>query len=244
MRFFAEIAYFGKNYCGWQRQPNALSVQEVVEDKLSTVLRNKIEVIGCGRTDAGVHASQYFLHFDADEIPDDLLSRINKMLPSDIVFYRIFEVDNEAHARFHATKRSYIYKIAFQKHPFRIGQVTILPQAKKYDPLHLIETANLIASYDEFFPFCKSNHGANNLKCQIFDASWEAVEGGLIFRIAANRFLRGMVRLIVGASMRVAEHQMTFEEIQEALNEQKILEKSYSAPAEGLILDQVVYPYI
>lgn len=247
MRYFAELAYKGTNYHGWQIQPNAISVQEKIEKAFSTILNTEIKVVGCGRTDTGVHASQYFLHFDfTGELPHRFINRINQFLPKDIAIRRIFEVDQEAHARFDAQKRSYEYHIVFDKAPFEIETAWYYYMAKKLDLKKLNEAANLLLKYEDFFPFCKTNHDALTMKCNLQKCEWVRDEknGRLVFHISANRFLRGMVRLIVGMCINVAIGKLSLEKVKKAMDEQKILDKSWSIPPEGLYLSEVKYDFI
>ncbi len=242
-RFFAELAYKGTHFAGWQRQLNAPTIQEEIENKLSTVFNQKIAVVGCGRTDAGVHASQYFLHFDVDAaVPTDLTHRLNRMLSPDIVIRRIFSVADNLHARFNAVSRSYGYYLTKNKSPFDYELKTRLPQFDKIDRSLLVDCANLISTYDEFFPFCKTNSDAETMKCKILESHWEFHNAEYVYKIKANRFLRGMVRLIVGMSVRVAMGDIELNTVKIALDQQTALNKSWSAPAEGLFLEEINYP--
>ena len=244
-RFFARIQYLGKNYAGWQRQPNANSVQEEIEKCLSTIFREEIAIMGCGRTDAGVHAKKFYFHFETNfPDPDGHRARLNGFLPRDIVIEEIIPVPEEAHARFDAHHRAYEYHINFVKNPFDVDtswQVPLRGHDIDIDKLHAC--AELIKQYGTFFPFCKSNHDAHTLDCTIYESRWERVgETGLVYHIAANRFLRGMVRLIVGCSVRVATGRLELEKIREGLDQQTRIANAYSAPAQGLFLTEVKYP--
>lgn len=244
MRYFTELAYNGTLYHGWQKQPNALSVQEKVEEAFSTILNTAIEVVGCGRTDAGVHASQYFLHFDFDrEIPERFVGRVNLFLPKDIAIRKIFPVKEDAHARFDAIQRSYEYHIVFEKSPFETEITWQYYLAQKLDLGRLNEVASLLLKYQEFFPFCKTHHDAQTLECQLTRCEWVLDESNkrLVFHITSNRFLRGMVRLIVGACINVAAGKLAIEKVKAALDQQTLLEKSWSVPPEGLFLSEVKY---
>ncbi len=245
MRFFARIQYLGKNYAGWQRQPNANSVQEEIEKCLSTIFREEIAIMGCGRTDAGVHAKKFYFHFETSfSDPDGHRARLNGFLPRDIVIEEIIPVPEEAHARFDAHHRAYEYHINFVKNPFAVDTSWQVPmRGHDIDVEKLDACAELIKQYGTFFPFCKSNHDAHTLDCTIYESRWERVgERGLVYHIAANRFLRGMVRLIVGCSVRVATGRLELEKIQEALDQQTRIAYAYSAPAQGLFLTEVKYP--
>ncbi len=245
MRFFARIQYLGKSYAGWQRQPNANSVQAEIEKCLSTIFREEIAIMGCGRTDAGVHAKKFYFHFETTQTdPTAHIARLNGFLPRDIVIEGIYQVPDEAHARFDANHRAYEYYINFVKTPFEIDTSWQVPlKGANIDFAKLTACADLIKQYGTFFPFCKSNHDAHTLDCTIYESRWERVgDSGLVYHIAANRFLRGMVRLIVGCSIRVATNKINLSEVQDALEHQTRIANAYSAPAQGLFLSEVQYP--
>jgi len=243
MRYFAELAYNGTRYYGWQRQPEQISVQEELEKALSTILSEQIGITGCGRTDTGVHARQYFIHFDYErEFPKELVRRLNKFLPSDIAIYRIFQVAPETHARYDAIRRGYQYHLTFQKNPFSQETAYYFPYPKRPDLVKLQEAADLLLQYEDFYPFCKSNTDVKTMKCQLFQAEWEKhKEHKFIFYISANRFLRGMVRLIVGMSLNVGMGKTSLEEVRQALEGQTRLKQSWSVPPQGLFLTEVAY---
>ncbi len=245
MRYFAELAYNGARFFGWQRQPSQISVQETIEHALSTILRSEIAIIGCGRTDTGVHAKQYFIHFDFEgEFPRAFLRRLNKFLSADVVIYQIFPVAAEAHARFDARLRAYQYHICFEKDPFAQETIYFFPFSKQLNISKLQEAASLLLQYQDFYPFCKSNTDLRNMKCQLFRSEWEYDgDDRLVFHIAANRFLRGMVRLIVGMCINVGLGKLELPEVQVALEGQTRLRTSLSAPALGLFLTKVEYEW-
>lgn len=246
-RFFVELAYLGTHYHGWQRQPNKRSIQETVENSFSTVLRQNIAIVGCGRTDTGVHASQYYFHFDFNnDLPPHFLSTLNRMLPKDIAIKQIIlQEDSSRHARFDAFKRSYAYHITFQKNPFLALNTWKYNFALKPDPLLMQEAAQLITKYTNFTPFCKTGHNAKTMNCHISESTWhfDNVNQWAIYKISANRFLRGMVRLIVGAQIQVGIKKMSLEELKYALENQSQLKQGLSVPAEGLSLTEVKYPW-
>ena len=244
IRYFIRLAYNGTNYAGWQRQPNAPSVQQTLEEALSLILRQQIRITGCGRTDAGVHAKQYTAHFDAQgDLPPGLGSRLNKFLPADIVIYDITPVADAAHARFDAVHRAYEYRLTFQKNPFQRDTVWRYPAAGRPDLAKLNEAAELLLSYTEFFPFCKSNNDAKTMICTLYRSEWVAVpeDNEYIFYIAANRFLRGMVRLIVGMCLNVAAGKITLNQVRDAMEKQERLPKDWSVGAGGLYLTDIRY---
>lgn len=244
MRYFSELAYKGTNYNGWQRQPNAPSVQQTIEEALATILNTAIEVVGCGRTDTGVHASQYFLHFDFEgKFPKEFLRRLNKLLPPDVAFRSIYEVAADAHARFDATRRSYEYHIVLDKNPFLIDTAWHFPFFEKLDMEKTQAAAALLLNYGAFQPFCKSNTDVHTMECALHRSEWifDEAERRLVFHISANRFLRGMVRLIVGMCLNVGLGKVELNEVRQALDQQVLLKKSWSVPAEGLFLTEVRY---
>lgn len=243
MRYFIHLAYKGTNYNGWQIQPNAPSVQQTIQDAMTTILGQKIEIVGCGRTDTGVHAKEYYAHFDFDgDFPKAFLQRINKFLPNDIVFYNIKKVSDEAHARFDAYHRAYEYHIVFDKNPFEIDTAWYYFQARNLDVEKMQAAARLLLNYSEFKPFCKTNHQSKTLICELKHSEWEIHKGRLVFHIAANRFLRGMVRLIVGMCINIGIGKVTIDDLKTAMDNQSMMKKSYSVPADGLYLTDIRYP--
>jgi tRNA pseudouridine38-40 synthase len=244
-RYFIELAYNGTRLNGWQRQDNAPSVQAAIEDALRLILRQPtLEIVGCGRTDTGVHAAQYFAHFDFEgDFSDSFLQRANKLVGSDIVLKAIHAVRPEAHARFDATRRSYNYYISFEKNPFATETTWHFQLAKRLDKEKMQKTAALLKNYTEFAPFCKTNSDAQTMRCAITESAWIFTDKGAIFTISANRFLRGMVRLIVGACINVGLGQSELDDIKHALDTQTPLIKSYSVPPTGLFLTQIDYSF-
>ncbi|MDC8006140.1 tRNA pseudouridine(38-40) synthase TruA [Aureisphaera galaxeae] len=242
MRYFIELSYNGKNYHGWQIQPDAVSVQEVLEKAISTLLRSEIKITGAGRTDTGVHAKQIFAHFDAEGIEDlnHFRFRLNAFLPKDIAIHRIFRVKEEAHARFHATEREYKYYLALQKDPFWEGFAYFVHQKPDVDLMN--EAAQVLLDYRDFQCFSRSKTDVKTYHCDIIMASWESNEDQLIFTIRADRFLRNMVRAIVGTLLEVGYGKMTLEEFHEVIQSKDRGKAGASAPATGLYLTQVVYP--
>lgn len=246
MRYFLTLAYHGARFNGWQIQPDAPSVQETLEQACSTILRQPISITGCGRTDTGVHARYYVAHFDAEgELPGRFVMGVNSLLPDDIAVYSVRTMHPEAHARYDAYERSYVYYLSLRKDPFSTQTAWYYPQNRLLDLEKMQETADLLPQYDTFFSFCKTHSGVDSYTCELKTARWEhrPEEHLLLFHITANRFLRGMVRLIVGACIQTGIGQITLEEVQAALNEQKTLKKSLSVPPQGLFLTDVKYPY-
>ncbi len=247
-RYFAEIAYNGTEYSGWQIQPNVLTVQEVVEKSLTQLLGYDISVMGCGRTDTGVHASQFFLHFDLKDNHSDLEKltyQLNAIMPDSIAVFRIFEVGEEAHSRFDATLRSYVYKIHFGKNPFEKHSSFCVFRPELFDLDLMNDAAKLIMSYEDFFPFCKTKVEVFTFKCSVTRSEWiQKSEKNLEYHISANRFLRGMVRLIVGMCLNVGSGKVSLAELKNCMDEQKRLPHAWSVPAEGLYLCEVKYPFV
>lgn len=247
MRYFLELAYNGAPFIGWQKQPGQKSVQQCLEDALSTLLQTPTEPTGCGRTDTGVHARRYFAHFDFEgEIPENFFPRINFLLPEDVAVYRFIPVDAEAHARYDAIRRGYEYQVVFRKDPFLTQQAYYFPFFKKTDFEKMQEAARLLLNYREFATFCKTNHDAKTMECDLFRSEWLLDEANhrMTYYISANRFLRGMVRLIVGMCINVGLGKIDLETVKEALDKQEILVRAESAPAHGLFLTEVEYPFL
>jgi len=245
-RYFLELAYFGKPFVGWQSQPNGSSVQATIEKTLSVILQSDIKVMGCGRTDAGVHASQFYLHFDGPiSLPGNFLDRINKMIGWSIAFRQIHKVLPNAHVRFDATQRSYTYYLTGIKNPFNKDISTFFSSMNQLDFDLMQDSVQLLLDYNEFFPFCKTNSDAQTMLCDLKRSEWiKKNDHDWEFHITSNRFLRGMVRLIVGMSLKVGQGKMSLSTVKNAMESQNMIEKSYSAPAEGLFLSEVKYPYI
>lgn len=243
-RYFIELAYNGTQYFGWQRQPGKISVQQTLEDSMNTILGTELEITGCGRTDTGVHARQYFAHFDFEgEFPAEFVRRLNKFLPKDIAVYRIIAVQPEAHARFDAYERSYEYHLSFRKNPFTEHLAYFYPYVQQPDPVLMQDAAAFLLQYQEFEPFCKSNHDAKTMVCKLTRSEWvfDLKEQRAVFHITSNRFLRGMVRLIVGMCIGVGTGQISMEELKTAMEQQSRLKKATSAPPEGLYLGGIKY---
>ncbi len=242
MRYFLECSYFGKAYHGWQYQPNAISVQEVLEEGLSTLLRTKISIVGAGRTDAGVHAKQLFAHFDVEGLdnPTDLTQRLNSYLPADIAVTAIFEVPADAHARFHAAQRTYEYWVVRHKNPFYNDTAHYV-----WSPLDLKAmniAADLLLEHSDFECFSKSNTDVKTFLCKISKAHWELQEEKLVFTITADRFLRNMVRAIVGTLLDVGLGKMSPEAVNTIIESKDRGQAGASVPAKGLYLTKVTYP--
>lgn len=242
MRYFIEIAYNGKNYFGWQRQPEQISVQQVLEETLSTVMREEIKIFGAGRTDTGVHAKQLFAHFDFDKIENKaaLIFRLNSFLPNDISIQNIYEVKEDAHARFHAVEREYEYIVSLQKNPF-LQDFSF--QINNQPNLNLMnQAAEMLLSHRDFQCFSRSNTDVKTYNCVITKADWKLDDNKLVFNIKADRFLRNMVRAIVGTLLDVGLGKISIDDFQKILNSKNRTIAGASAPSRGLYLVKVQYP--
>lgn len=243
MRYFIELSYNGKKYHGWQIQPNANSVQEELEKALSILLNEKIAVIGCGRTDSGVHASQFFLHFDFDGIFDEgnLHFKLNAFLPKDIAIINIFMVNNKVHARFDAVCRSYEYRISLRKDPF-ITDLAFQVNGLEYDIEKMNIAAKLLYQYENFKCFSRSKTDVKTYNCTISNAVWQKDGNILIFKISANRFLRNMVRAIVGTLLEIGLKKINLDDFKKIIESQDRTNAGASVKAHGLFLCKVDYP--
>ena len=241
-RYFLEIAYRGTNYHGWQIQANAHTVQEAVNLALSVVLRKPITTMGSGRTDTGVHARQQFLHFDVHgELENkDFLKRLNAVLPKDIAALDLREVRPDAHARFDAEWRRYEYRIYFGKNPFEEGLVWQYFTTLNIDQMKT--AAELLLSHRDFECFSKVKTEVNHFECEIKSVYWEQKGQHLIFHITANRFLRGMVRAIVGTLVEVGKEKLSVNGFNEVMASKNRNRAGSSVPACGLYLCQISYP--
>lgn len=244
MRYFTQLAYFGKNYHGWQKQPNAISVQEEIENKLCILLKKPVEVIGCGRTDTGVHAKQYYLHLDLDEAIDTekICFKLNALLPKDISIISIFEVPKELHARFSAISRQYEYWISTKPNPFAVDQSYLY--TKPLDIHAMNGAAKLLLSYNDFECFSKVHTDVKTFICKITHAQWEIKANNfLVFTIEADRFLRNMVRAIVGTLLDIGSGKLSLIDFENILKSKNRSEAGMSAEARGLFLSKVIYNF-
>ncbi|GAA4281175.1 tRNA pseudouridine(38-40) synthase TruA [Gaetbulibacter aestuarii] len=242
MRYFLELSYNGTEYHGWQVQPDAISVQEVLEKALSTLLKATISIVGAGRTDTGVHAKQMFAHFDVDQTLDtqDLVYKLNAFLPKDIAIHTIFKVKPEAHARFDAQSRTYLYRIALEKDVFNFKDTYLVKQP--LDLKQMNTAAKILFEYKDFQCFSKTNTDVKTYICDIMKAEWTQVGNELHFVIKADRFLRNMVRAIVGTLVNVGLDKMKPEDVHQIIKSKDRSEAGYSVPAQGLYLIQIEYP--
>jgi tRNA pseudouridine38-40 synthase len=246
LRYFINISYSGTQYHGWQKQPNANTVQAEIDRALGLITGNEaIETTGCGRTDTGVHATSFYLHVDIRDIKftlENFKFKLNRLLPNDIAVMKVYEVDPEAHARFDAVYRKYEYRVHHQKNAFINESSTYLHKIPDYKKMN--EAAKLLFNYTDFASFCKSNAGSQTTICKIEEAEWRETKMGWTFHIAADRFLRNMVRAIVGTLLEVGYEKISVEEFGEIIGSKQRTEAGESVPAQGLFLTHVKYPYI
>jgi tRNA pseudouridine38-40 synthase len=245
-RYFIKISYCGTAYNGWQSQPHrsTKTVQETLEQALFTYLREEVQLTGCGRTDTGVHAKDYYAHFDINVLDDisTIKYRVNKILPHDIAIHDIIPVENHAHARFDAMSRSYQYHLHTSKSPFADRSFYYIYETPKLEVLN--QAAGILVKYRDFTTFCKVNSDVHTMDCVITESFWEQHGDQFIYTITANRFLRGMIRLIVGMCLEVARGKVTLLEVEEALEQKRRLQQDWSVPAIGLTLFDIKYPYL
>lgn len=242
MRYFVQFSYNGRAYHGWQNQPNAITVQQVLENSFTTLLRSDIALVGAGRTDAGVHAKKMFAHFEADTIKDakDLIYKLNAFLPDDIAVQDILEVTSEAHARFDATDRTYEYWVVQNKNPFYQEAAHYVKHA--LDVQKMNEAAALLLNYEDFECFSKANTDVHTYLCDIKEAIWTQRDDLLIFTVTANRFLRNMVRAIVGTLLDVGTEKTNLQDVKSIINSKDRSKAGTSVPAKGLYLTDIIYP--
>ena len=241
MRYFVELSYDGNPFVGWQRQPAGDSVQSCLEEALSILFRKPISIVGAGRTDAGVHAHQLFAHVDLDEhVDQDLTFRLNKLLPKEIAVRNVIAVTQDAHARFDAVSRIYRYHITTQKNPFL--QKRSYQFAKPLDLDLMNQAAKILIDHKNFKCFSKSKTDVKTYVCDIQQVHWQQNGSELVFFIQANRFLRNMVRAIVGTLIEVGLRKISISDFEAILASRDRSQAGYSVPAHGLYLEKVNYP--
>jgi len=242
LRYFLELSYNGKAYFGWQNQPDAISVQEVIEKALSTILKEETNIVGAGRTDTGVHALQMFAHFDTKKILDlsDLKYKLNSFLPKDVVIQDIFKVTENAHARFDALSREYVYRISQKKNAFTFNNTYFLKSALDTDKM--VEASKILFEYKDFQCFSKSNTDVKTYHCNIMKAEWKFENDELQFTVKADRFLRNMVRAIVGTMLNIGLGKIAVEDLHQIIKSKNRSEAGFSVPAHALYLTKIEYP--
>lgn len=241
-RYFLQLCYKGTNYHGWQIQPNAVSVQEVMEKSLSTLLREDIKVVGAGRTDTGVHASFFVLHFDSENEniqPSDFVYKLNSFLPNDIATRKLWKVKDSAHARFDALSRTYKYYISTEKDPF--ATETTYKFIQKLDLARMNKAAACLFDYVDFTSFSRLHTDVKTNNCKIMLAEWKQEGNQLVFTIKADRFLRNMVRAVVGTLLEVGKGKLGVDDFRKIIEAKDRSVAGASAPAEGLFLVDIEY---
>jgi tRNA pseudouridine38-40 synthase len=243
-RYFFQCSFWGKNYSGWQKQPDQKSVQSSINEALSTAIQENIEVMGAGRTDTGVHAKYFIAHFDTEsnltKVPN-FIYKLNNILPADIAAINIFEVDNESHARFDAVQRSYEYLITTRKDPFVLNSAYYIKNDLDVKLMHMC--AQQLTSFSNFKSFSKVKTAVKTYNCNVINAEVRSKDDMVIFEITANRFLRNMVRAITGTLIDVGLGKKTIEDFESIIKSQDRRNAGKSVPAKGLYLTDIVYPY-
>ena len=247
MRYFAVVSYDGSHFLGWQKQKDDdQSIQYTIEKQLFILLKEKIEIVGCGRTDTGVHAKDYHFHFDTNHQidTDDLLFRLNRMLPLSIAVHDMYAVNATAHARFDAVERSYMYRMKAVANPFENHYCFHYPYSGEIHLDRLNDAAKLLLEFNDFFTFCKTRTDVKTTLCKITRSEWKYDEQNQVYTyyVTSDRFLRGMIRLIVGMCLNVMRENLTIEEVKTALQNKQRLRKDWSVEGKGLFLFGIKYP--
>ena len=240
MRYKLSLCYKGTNFHGWQRQPNAVGVQQVIEDAINLIYRDSISIVGCGRTDAGVHARFYVAHFDSEnDYGQESVRKLNTYLPSDISILSIGKVNDDFHARFSAKSRKYEYIITTEKNPFEQEFSWFVPNPLSIELMQ--KAMDKLFHYSDFTSFSKLHTDVKTNNCQIIEATVVEINGKIIFTIKADRFLRNMVRAIVGTLVEVGRQQMSIDEFCKIVESKNRSDAGQSVPADGLFLVDVEY---
>ncbi|WP_455168503.1 tRNA pseudouridine(38-40) synthase TruA [Aegicerativicinus sediminis] len=241
MRYFIKLSYDGLAYHGWQNQPNALSVQEVLEKSISTILGVDVEIVGAGRTDTGVHAKEMFAHFDYDSpLIEEFVFKMNSFLPKDIAIQNVFEMQPDAHARFDAVSRTYHYHIHIEKDPFLVNHS--YQYGRDLDLKKMNDACKILYQYTDFQCFSKSNTDVKTYYCKVTLAEWFVDGNNYTFIITANRFLRNMVRAIVGTMLMIGSGKLEAAELHNIIKSKDRSNAGFSVPSHGLYLTEVLYP--
>jgi tRNA pseudouridine38-40 synthase len=242
-RYFIKLSFDGTEYCGWQRQPNGVAVQELLEKGLRLIMGFAGSVTGCGRTDAGVSAAIFYAHFDVEKAMDDpeaIVYKLNRFLPPTIAISGIQSVFPEAHARFSAISREYKYRIITEKDPFLFSTAYLLSDKLDVDAMN--KGARILLEHSDFECFSKTRTQVKTFNCALSYAHWELSGHELVFCIRADRFLRNMVRAIVGTLLDIGRHKITVEQLVDILESKDRSRAGYSVPAKGLTLSNILYP--
>lgn len=244
MRYFIALAYKGTHYHGWQYQPDAASVQETLNKALSLLLKKEIDIIGAGRTDTGVHAKKMYAHFDSDteiDVPK-MVHKLNSFLPNDIVVYNIIKVHDDAHARFDAVKRTYEYHIHTFKDAFTQDGSWLFALPLNIGKMN--EACQILFRHTDFECFSKTHTDVRTFNCVIFEAHWQQNGTQLVFTISADRFLRNMVRAIVGTMINIGLEKIDVADFEKIIESKDRNKAGFSVPAHGLYLTQIEYEYL
>ncbi|HLS29625.1 MAG TPA: tRNA pseudouridine(38-40) synthase TruA [Flavobacteriaceae bacterium] len=242
MRFFIEMAYNGRDFHGWQKQPNAITIQETLEKCFAKIFQRKIEIIGAGRTDTGVHARYLVAHFNMKtEIDSDhLVYKLNRMLPASVAIHDIYPVKPEAHARFDAISRKYKYYVSLKKDPFTQDFSCLILQ--KINMAKMNQACEILKNHRNFQCFSKVKTDVKTYKCTIEKAYWEKIDNQLVFTIVADRFLRNMVRSIVGTLLEIGLGKRPLEDFEKVIASKNRSRAGKSMAAKGLFLHKIRYP--
>lgn len=242
VRFFIEMAYDGKDFHGWQKQPNAITLQENLEACFAKIFQQKIDITGAGRTDTGVHARHFVAHFDLESIfdSDDLIYRLNRMLPAAVVIHKIYPVKPEVHARFDAISRTYEYYVSLHKNPFTNDFSYLITQELNMAKMN--QACEVLKKHRDFQCFSKVKTDVRTFNCKIEKAYWESVDDQLIFTIEADRFLRNMVRSIVGTLLEIGSGKRPLEDFEKVIASKNRGRAGKSMAAKGLFLRKIKYP--
>ena len=241
-RYFIKLAYNGSGFHGWQVQDNANSVQGEITDKLKLLLKDDLHIVGCGRTDSGVHANEFFAHFDTEIIIDNtnkLVFKLNSFLSEEIVIFDIYKVKNDFHSRFSAIKRTYKYYVSLKKNPFKNNLTYYFHHTLNVAEMN--KACSYLFDYEDFTSFSKLHTQTATNNCKIESAEWVEEDGILVFTISADRFLRNMVRAIVGTMIEIGRGKLKAEEIKTIIEAKDRSKAGYSVPAQGLFLHRVEY---
>lgn len=246
MRYFIHLAYHGGNYCGWQTQPGLPTVQLTLEQALSTLLRQPIAIVGCGRTDTGVHASDFYAHFNVDDesvgkgAMDNLVFKLNSFLPADIAIFDIFPVKENAHARFDATARTYQYHVSNRRLPFKQGLYSRIYFQPDIELMN--QGAKILMEYEDFASFAKLHTQVKTNICHLSFAGWEDCGDEWVFTIRSNRFLRNMVRSVTGTLLDMGRGKLSADGLRRIIEKKDRCAAGVSMPPQGLFLTKVEYP--
>lgn len=243
MRYFLEISFDGSNYHGWQKQPKSQTIQQTIEDCMSILLKEKINIVGAGRTDSGVHAKEMIAHFDYYNKLEliNFTHKLDSFLPHDISVNKIFQVNDKSHARFSAKSRQYEYKISQKKNPLLYKRVF---QLKNHLDINLMNKASkILCEHRDFESFSKTNSDVKTFNCNVMNARWQSNNGVLIFSIKADRFLRNMVRAVVGTLIEVGIGKITIDDFETIILKKNRKFAGYSVPAYGLYLCKIEYDF-